>query len=73
MMNLINERYNVDRPNISPSEVVNITPAENQISFSNTLEPNWEAFSKEYSTEKTSVLRKEKLKYVQASLKCCVD
>ena len=43
--------YNVDGPNISPSEIVDITPEESQILVSFTLVCNWEAlaFSKDYS------------------------
>ena len=42
----------VGRPNISPSEIVNIAPGEGQIPVSFTSEPNWEAlaFHKDYST-----------------------
>ena len=35
--------YNVDGQNISPSEIVDITPEEGQIPVSFTLVPNWEA------------------------------
>ena len=44
--------YNVDRPNISPNEIVNIAPEEGQIPVSFISEPNWEAlaFPKDYST-----------------------
>ena len=44
--------YNVDGPNISPNEIVNIVPREGQIPVSFTSEPNWEAFtfSKDSST-----------------------
>ena len=43
--------YNVDGPNIFPSEIVDITPEEGQILVSFTLVRNWEAvaFSKDYS------------------------
>ena len=43
--------YNVDGPNISPSETVDITPEEGQIPVSFNLVPNWEAlvFPKDYS------------------------
>ena len=42
---------NIDRPNISSSEIVNIAPGEDQIPVSFTSEPNLEAFAfpKEYS------------------------
>ena len=44
--------YNVDGPNISPNEIVNIAPGEGQIPVSFTSEPNWKAlaFPKDYST-----------------------
>ena len=44
--------YNVDGPNISPNEIVNIATGEGQIPVSFTLEPNWKAlaFPKDYST-----------------------
>ena len=44
--------YNVDGPNISPSEIVNIVPREGQIPVSFTSKPNWEAlaFPKDYSS-----------------------
>ena len=47
--------YNVDGPNISHSEVVNIAPGEGKMPFFFTLEPNWEAFasSKDFYTKKT--------------------
>ena len=43
--------YNVDDPNVSPSEIDDITPEEGQILVSFTLVPNWEAlaFPKDYS------------------------
>ena len=52
--------YNVDGPNISPIEIVNIAPGEGQISVSFTLEPNSEAltFLKDYSTG--TLIREEK-------------
>ena len=37
--------YNVDGPNISPSEIVDITPGEGQIPVPFTLVPNWEALA----------------------------
>ena len=44
--------HNIDGPNITPSEIVNIAPGEGQIPVSFTSEPNWEplAFPKDYST-----------------------
>ena len=37
--------YNVDRLNISPSEIINIALGEGQIPVRFTLEPNWEALA----------------------------
>ena len=37
--------HNIDVPNISSSEIVNIAPGEGQISVSFTSEPNWEALA----------------------------
>ena len=37
--------YNVDGPNISPSEIVNIAPGKGQIPVSFTSEPNWETLA----------------------------
>ena len=72
--------YNVDGPNISPNEIVNITPGEGQIPVSFTLEPNWEAlaFPKDYSTGKNHFNEEREIpitpsKYVHARLKCCDD
>ena len=47
-----NGMHNIDGPNISSSEIVNIAPGEDQIPVSLTSEPNWEAlaFFKECST-----------------------
>ena len=44
--------YNIDGPNISASEIVNIAPGEGQIPVSSASGPNWEAyaFHKDYST-----------------------
>ena len=44
--------YNVDGPNISPTEIVNIVYGEGQIPVSFTSETNWEAlaFPKDYYT-----------------------
>ena len=46
--------YNVDGPNISPNEIVNIATGEGQTPVSFTSEPNWKApaFPKDYSTER---------------------
>ena len=46
--------HNIDGPNISANEIINIAPGEGQIPVSFTSEPNWEAltFVKEYSTGK---------------------
>ena len=43
--------HNIDGPDISSSEIVNIAPGDGQIPVSFTPEPNWEAlaFPKEYS------------------------
>ena len=69
--------HNIDGPNISSSEIVNITPGEGQISVSFTSEPNWEAlaFLKEYSTginhfneDRDNPITPSK--YVHARLKC---
>ena len=72
--------HNVDGPNISSSEIVNIAPGESQIPVSFTSEPNWEAlaFSKEYSTEINHFNEDRDnpitpSKYVHARLKCCDD
>ena len=72
--------YNVDGPNISPSEIVNIAPGEGQIPVSFTLEPNWEAlvFRKGYSTGRNHFNEERKIpitpsKYVNARLKCGDD
>ena len=45
---------NIDGPDISVDDVVNIAPAEGQLPVSFTSEPNWKAsaFPKEYSTGK---------------------
>ena len=37
--------HNIDVPNISSSEIVNIAPGEGQIPVSFTSEPNWEALA----------------------------
>ena len=72
--------HNIDGPNISSSEIVNITPEEGQIPVSFTSEPNWEslAFPKEYSTginhfneDRDNPITPSK--YVHVRLKCCDD
>ena len=72
--------HNIDGPNISPSEIVNIAPGEGQIPVSFTSEPDWEAlsFPKNYSTGKNHYNEKREIhitpsKYVHARLKCCDD
>ena len=54
--------YNIDGPNICPSEIVNVAVGEGQIPVSFTLEPNWEAlaFRKDYSTRRNHLMRKDK-------------
>ena len=49
--------YNIDGPNISSSEIVNIAPGVGQIS-----EPNWEDlhFLKTIPQEETTLMRKKK-------------
>ena len=72
--------HNIDGPNTSSSEIVNIAPGEGQIPVSFTSEPNWEAFAfpKEYSTginhfneDRDNPITSSK--YVHARLKCCDD
>ena len=72
--------YNVDGQNISPSEIVDITPEEGQIPVSFTLVPYWEAlaFPKDYSLGRRYFNVERKLpitpsKYVYTRLKCCDD
>ena len=72
--------HDIDGPNISAEEVLNIAPCENQIPTSSRTEPNWEplAFPKHYSTGEFhfNVPRKVKItpsKYIHARLKCCDD
>ena len=72
--------YNVDGPNISPNEIVNIAPGEGQIPVSFTSEPNWEAlaFPKDYSTGRNHFNEEREIpitpsKYVHTRLKCCDD
>ena len=71
---------NVDGPNISPGEIVNIAPGEGQIPVSFTSEPNWEAltFLKDYFTRRNHFNEEGEVpitlsKYVHARLKCCDD
>ena len=72
--------YNVDEPNISPNEIVNITPGKGQIPVSFTSEPNWEAlaFPKDYAAAIHHFNEEREIpitpsKYVHARLKCCDD
>ena len=72
--------YNVDGPNISPSEIVNIAPGEGEIPVSFTSEPNWEtlSFPKYYSTGRNHFNVEREIpitpsKYVHTRLKCCDD
>ena len=72
--------HNIDGPNISSSEVVNIAPREGQIPVSFTSEPDWEAlaFPKDYSTgiNRFNEDRENPItpsKYVHARPKCCDD
>ena len=73
--------HNIDGPNISSSEIVNIAPGEGQIPVSFASEPNWEAlaFPKEYSIginhfnedrDNNSITPSN---YVHTRLKCCDD
>ena len=55
--------YNFNKPNISPSEIVNIAPVECQVSVSFTSKPNWEELA----------FPRKPLEYVHARLKCCHD
>ena len=72
--------YNIDGPNISLSEIVNIAPGEGQILVSFTLELYWEAlaFPKDYSTRRNQFNEEREIpitpsKYVHVRLKCCYD
>ena len=72
--------HNIDGPNISASEIVNIAPGEGQIPVSFTSEPDWEAlaFPREYSTGKNHYNEERKRyitpsKYIHARLKCSDD
>ena len=70
--------YNVDGPNISPSEIVIIVPGEGQITVSFILASNWEApaFPKDYFIGRSHFNEEREIpatpsKYVHARLKCC--
>ena len=65
--------YNVNGPNISPSEIVNIAPGEDKILVSFTSEPSREAlaFPKDYSTGRNNF--NEERKIPTPSKKCCDD
>ena len=72
--------HNIDRPNISSSEIASIASGEGQTPVSFTSEPNWEAlaFPKGRSTginhfneDKYNPITPSK--YVHARLKCCDD
>ena len=72
--------YNIDGPNISQSEIVNIAPREAQTLVSFTLQPNWEAsvLPEDYSRGRNHFNEERETpvtpsKYVYASLKCCDD
>ena len=70
----------INGPNISSSEIVNIAPGGGQIPGLFSLEPNREAivFPKDYSTGRNHVNEKidfptKPTKYVHFRLKCCDD
>ena len=70
--------YNVDGPNISPSEIVIIVPGEGQITVSFILASNWEApaFPKDYFIGRSHFNEEREIpatpsKYGHARLKCC--
>ena len=72
--------YNIDGPNISQSEIVNIAPTEAQTLVSFTLQPNWEAsvLPEDYSRGRNPFNEEIETpvppsKYVYTSLKCCDD
>ena len=72
--------YNVDGPNISPNQIVNIAPGEGQIPVSFSLEPNLEAlsFPKDYSKGRNHFNEEREIpitlsKHVHTRLKCCDD
>ena len=66
--------YDVDEPNISPNEIVNIAPGKGQIPVSFTSEPNWEAlaFPKAYSTGKNHFNEEREIP-ITASNTCIPD
>ena len=71
---------NIDGPDISVDDVVNIAPGEGQIPVSFTSEPNWEAlaFPKEYSIGKGHFNDDREIpitpsKYIHARLKSSDD
>ena len=51
--------YNIDGPNLSASEIVNIAPGEGQIPVSFTSKPNWEALAR-LPQEETTLMRNKK-------------
>ena len=70
--------HNIDEPEITSEQVVNIAPGEGRIPVSTYSEPNWEAlaFVKQYSEGKFNynIDRKVRItpsKYIHARLKCC--
>ena len=72
--------YNVNGPNIPPSEIVNIALGECQNPDSFTLELNWEAleFPKDYSIGRNHFNEEREIpitpsKSVHGRLKCCND
>ena len=72
--------HNIDGPNISADEIVNIAPGEGQIPVSVISEPDWEAlaFPKHYSTGNNHFNESREVcitpsKYIHARLKCCDD
>ena len=72
--------HNIDGPNISAGDIVNIAPGENQIPVSCTSEPDWEglSFVKNYSTGENHYNQERKVhitpsKYIHSRLKCCDD
>ena len=76
----LNVMYNEDGPNISPSEIVNLTLGEGKIPVSFTSEPNWEAlpFCKDYSSGRNHFNEEREIsittsKYLDVGLKCCED
>ena len=72
--------YNIEGPNVSADDLINIAPGEGNIPVSFTSEPNWEAlcFVKEYALGSNHFSEERKVpitpsKYVNARLKCCDD